>query len=290
LKILTHILLLLARLFALLPHKIIINFGKLIGNIFKLIDKKRVKITLENIKSAYPNQSNEFIEDIKNGAYENLGIVMAEVMSFLFKKPDKIKKLLIYENPELLTNTYEKQKGMILLSGHFGNWECLALSAGFITQQPIHVIVKKQANPIIDKYLNDFRRKSGNEMIYMDKAALKTYKILKNKGIIAMLVDQAAPKKTGLFVDFFSRKASTYEAPASLALKNDIPIIIGFAIRDNNYKYRIHLREIKYDDLKNNENAIELLTQRHVNILEDEIIKYPHLWAWQHKRWKHIKD
>lgn len=289
-KLLTHIILLFARLFALLPHKIIVNIGKLIGYIFQVIDKKRVKITIDNIQSAYPNKSNEFINNIKNGAYENLGIVMAEVMSFLFSKPEKIEKLLIYDNPELLKSTYEKQKGMILLSGHFGNWECLALSAGFLTQQPIHVIVKKQANLIIDNYLNEFRKKSGNEMIYMDKAALKTYKILKNKGIIAMLVDQAAPKKTGLFVDFFGRKASTYEAPASLAIKNNIPIIIGFAIRDKNYKYRIHLREIKFDDLINEENAVELLTQRHVKILEDEIIKYPNLWAWQHKRWKHTEE
>ena len=107
--------------------------------------------------------------------------------------------------------------------------------------------------------------------------------------MVALLADQAASKEKDIFVNFFGRPAVTYESPAKLALKFDIPIIIGFAERQDNYKYKVHLQEIKYDDLKNEENAIELLTQRHVALLEEQIRKNPSQWAWQHNRWKYSK-
>jgi len=123
----------------------------------------------------------------------------------------------------------------------------------------------------------------------MNKAALEIVRIIKNKGMVALLADQAASKKSDIFVDFFNRPAITYEAPAKLALKFDIPIIMGFAERQENFKYKVKLFEIIYDDIKGNENAVELLTQRHVKYLEEQIIKNPNQWAWQHNRWKHIK-
>jgi len=287
LKFYNNILIIFAKIFAIMPHKIIVNFGKFLGLLFQIIDSKRVAITIENISFAYPNESKRFIIKLKNKAYQNLGIVMAEVMSFLFSDPKKVQDIIILKNPEIIDKVHSRGKGLIILSAHFGNWECFALAGGLFSKQKISLIAKKQSNDFIDKHINIFRVASGNEVLYMDKAAIKVYRKLKNKGIIALMVDQAAPKDTGVFVDFFGRKASTYDAPASLAIKNDVPILIGFAVRDKNYNYNVELKEINYDDIKDKDNAIELLTERHVKILEEEIRKYPHLWAWQHKRWKH---
>lgn len=203
--------------------------------------------------------------------------------------PIEISNYIKYDNIELIDELLKKGKGLLLLSGHYGNWEYLAFSAGTLTGKPLNIVVKPQKNKKLDRILNTYRTKNGNKIIPMNKAAIEIVRIIKNKGMVALLADQAASKEKDIFVNFFGRPAVTYESPAKLALKFDIPIIIGFAERQDNYKYKVHLQEIKYDDLKNEENAIELLTQRHVALLEEQIRKNPSQWAWQHNRWKYSK-
>lgn len=199
---------------------------------------------------------------------------------------NELNKYIIYENIELINDLLQQNRGLLLLSGHYGNWEYLAYSAAVFSGKNINVIVKNQKNKKLNNILNNYRQKSGNRLIPMNKAALEIVRIIKNKGIVALLADQAASKNKDIYVDFFGRQAITYESPAKLAIKFNIPIIMGFAERDTDYKYKVKLFELKYDDIKDKENAVELLTQRHVKFLENQIRKNPYQWAWQHKRWK----
>ncbi len=273
----------------LLSDKQRVKVGKLLGNIFILIDKKRKAITFNNLLLAFPNKKQNEINNILKNSYQNLGITLVELLYIKKIKNEDINNFIEYENIELIDELLNRDKGLLLLSGHYGNWEYLAYSASILSGKKLNVIVKAQKNKKLNKILNEYRAKSGNRLIPMNKAALEIVRIIKNKGMVALLADQAASKKSDIFVDFFNRPAITYEAPAKLALKFDIPIIMGFAERQENFKYKVKLFEIKYDDIKGNENAVELLTQRHVKYLEEQIIKNPNQWAWQHNRWKHIK-
>jgi len=273
----------------LLSDKQRVKVGKLLGNIFILIDKKRKAITFNNLLLAFPNKKQNEINNILKNSYQNLGITLVELLYIKKIKNEEIPNFIEYENIELIDELLKREKGLLLLSGHYGNWEYLAYSASILSGKKLNVIVKAQKNKKLNKILNEYRAKSGNRLIPMNKAALEIVRIIKNKGMVALLADQAASKKSDIFVDFFNRPAITYEAPAKLALKFDIPIIMGFAERQENFKYKVKLFEIKYDDIKGNENAVELLTQRHVKYLEEQIIKNPNQWAWQHNRWKHIK-
>ena len=264
-----------------------VSTGKLIGNILVILSKKRRGITFDNISKAYPELNKNEINIILKNSYQNLGITLIELLYIKKLSNEELKNNIEYENIELIEELLSRGKGLLLLSGHYGNWEYLAYSAGIFTGKQLNVIVKNQKNKILNKILNQYRSKSGNNLIPMNKAALEIIRVIKNKGMVALLADQAASKTKDIFVDFFGRPAITYEAPAKLALKFDIPIIMGFAERQGNNKYKVKLHEIKYDDLKNNENAVELLTQRHVKILEDQIKLNPNQWAWQHNRWKH---
>jgi len=267
-----------------------VSTGKLIGNILVILSKKRRGITFDNISKAYPELNKNEINIILKNSYQNLGITLIELLYIKKLSNEELKNNIEYENIELIEELLSRGKGLLLLSGHYGNWEYLAYSAGIFTGKQLNVIVKNQKNKILNKILNQYRSKSGNNLIPMNKAALEIIRVIKNKGMVALLADQAASKTKDIFVDFFGRPAITYEAPAKLALKFDIPIIMGFAERQGNNKYKVKLHEIKYDDLKNNENAVELLTQRHVKILEDQIKLNPNQWAWQHNRWKHTNN
>ncbi|PKL86550.1 MAG: hypothetical protein CVV22_00180 [Ignavibacteriae bacterium HGW-Ignavibacteriae-1] len=262
------------------------KFGQFVGR-FLMISRRRKKITYDNIKTAFPEFAEERIQEILVGSYHNLGITMMELLAFPYLKIDGFRKYLKYENEDLFRQIHSRGKGMILLSGHYGNWEMLACTAGAFSKIPITIVVKPQRNKLIDHYLNQYRTMYGNSIVPMSKAAKIMIKAIKNNEAVALLVDQSADASKDIFVDFFGRKAVTYEAPAALALRLNVPILIGFAVRNSDFTYTVELNELKHDDLNNDSAGIAELTKRHVAILENIIRKHPHLWAWQHNRWKH---
>ena len=264
------------------------QFGKLIGNCLRLLSKSRSDITFNNIKAAFPEKTTEWHKLIRNESYHNLGITLAELLAFPSFSERDFRNYIKIENTELVHRNLAKGNGMILLSGHFGNWEIMAYVAGLVLGVPITIIVKPQKNKLSNVYLNKFRTQGGNHIVNMRKAARTLIETIKKNEAVAMLVDQSANSKKDIFVDFFGRPASTYEAPAIIALKFRTPIVTGFAHRQPDFTYKVVLEELNFDDLDDSKESVLELTRRHVKVLENNIRMNPGHWAWQHKRWKHI--
>jgi KDO2-lipid IV(A) lauroyltransferase len=270
-----------------LPIRARVSLGIFLGFILRKLSKQREKITEENLKNAFPEKSSDEINLIVRKSYHNLGIVLAEVPAMKYMTEQDFRKCIEFENIELVQEVYGRGKGLILLSGHFGNWEYVAYTAGLYSKIPILIVVKPQKNKLADKILNNYRTKANNQVVSMFSAARGIIKAISEKKVIALIVDQSASPDKDIFVDFFGRPATTYEAPAALALKFDVPIIIGLGVRQSNGTYKVRVDEIKHDDLENTPDGIRKLTERHVKYLEDHIRKNPDHWAWQHKRWKY---
>jgi KDO2-lipid IV(A) lauroyltransferase len=263
------------------------QLGIATGNVLRLLSKERAGITFENIRISLPTLGAETHLKICKESYQNLGITLVELLAFPEILKKDIEKYIKFNNFDLIMEAYNRGKGLIFLSGHFGNWELTALAVGLYTKIPVTVVVKPQSNKISDKYLNEFRSLGGNKMLPMSKAARTIIQTIKQKGAIALLVDQSADWQKDVFVDFFGRPAATYEAPAVIALKYRCPLIVGFAHRQEDNSYLVRVEEIDYSDLDDSKESIIELTKRHVKILEDNIRLNPGHWAWQHKRWKH---
>jgi KDO2-lipid IV(A) lauroyltransferase len=138
--------------------------------------------------------------------------------------------------------------------------------------------------------LNQYRTQGGNKIVSMKKAARTIVSSIRNNEAVAMLADQSATKDKDIFVDFFGRPAATYEAPAAIALKFGVPVVMGFSIRQDDCTYKTKLFELDTSNIPNTKEGIKELTQLHVNKLEEIVREYPHLWSWQHRRWKHQEN
>lgn len=262
------------------------RLGKLIGLILRLASTSRRKVTMTNISNAWPEMPRQWHQSVVNASYGNLGIVLVEILSFRYLTNTDILEMIQFTNIDVLQNAHRNGKGMMLLSGHFGNWELLAFAAGLCADIPLHIVVAPQHNPYANEYINAFRTRHNNHIVPMTNAARAIIHLLQKHQAVAMLADQASDSSTGIFVDFFQMPAATYETPAALALKYQIPLIIGFAVRQRSGVYSVTLEPIPYDDLTYSQEGIAKLTQRHVNILEQAIRRHPEQWSWQHKRWK----
>ena len=251
------------------------------------MSKKRESITSDNIKHAFPHKDNQEYSCLTSLSYQNLGIVLLEISAMPFLSDTKIKSMMSFPHIEIVHTLLQKGKGIILISAHIGNWELLAYAAGLVMEQSVLLVAKEQRNPLIHKAITSLRQRAGNITVSMEKAAKPLINSLKENKPIALLVDQAADPKNDVFLPFFGRKAAVFEAPASLSLRYNAPLVFCIPHRDKHGQYTVTMKEIKSDDLSFSKENVFQLTQRHLIELEHAIEQAPEQWTWQHNRWKY---
>ncbi|MDI6803218.1 MAG: lysophospholipid acyltransferase family protein [Bacteroidota bacterium] len=265
------------------------QLGLKLANIFFIILTRRKQIAADNLRQAFPEKSDKEILRIAKNAFQNFGITIVELLWFPRLTPEILDNLIKYKNLELMMNRYKEGKGVIMLSGHFGNWELLAFATGFISKISMIMIAKTQTNLLVDKIINEHRTLFGNKVVPMEVAVREVLSSLNKGGIVAMIADQSAPKES-LFVNFFGKKVATFQGPAVFGLRTGAAMQMGIIIRKPDFTYEVIIEEIQTSDLTEyNEANVYELTQRHTAVLEKYIRLYPEQWMWTHRRWKNIK-
>lgn len=271
---------------AILPCFLRTLYGKFLGIIILILTPRRWKIALENISNSFPEKNAKWHRKVAFKSFQNLGITFVELSALGFLSDSQIKKYIKFENIELIQKAYQKGQGVLLLSGHYGNWEFLAYSVSVYLNLSVTIIVKPQSNFVLDKWINKFRTRGGNSVVLMNESAFKVVRTLQKGGIVALLADQSATKDKDIYVEFFGRPTATFDSPAYFALRFNVPVIVGFAER-RGWKYHVNLVELEQDDLNFSPDGIKELTTRYLKMLEEQIRRCPELWVWQHRRWKH---
>lgn len=266
-----------------------LKMGALLGNLVSIIDRTHTKRTYKHIRMAYKNELSEAkIRAIAKGVYEHFGQVFTEILFFrrLIRKYTW-HKYLSYENENYLKESLAKNKGVILVGGHMGNWEisgCILMLCGY----KVASIARPLDNPYVDKFLNSFRTQTGQNIIEKWGAMKGTLRALKDNQIVGMLVDQDA-RKNGIFVDFFGLPSSTLPIPAQLALKYKAVILPfnSYRAKKNDIKYVLSFYPpLDVKPTNNFENDVRALTQQVASCIEKTIRMHPDQWLWMHRRWK----
>lgn len=182
-------------------------------------------------------------------------------------------------------------KGLILISAHFGNWELMAFGVSQMCGEPFNIIIKEQANKLLDKKINEIRELRGNKLIDMSQSLREVLTLLRDNKIVAILGDQSAPRESLVKADFFIKNVPTFEGAARFAFKTGTKLLFGVPTRNKDYSYSLTLHEIdvcKYGEY--NEENIQKLTQEHVDLLVEHIRENPDHWLWFHKRFKNVEQ
>ena len=286
-KIEYFLFLLLSKLFCLFGVKRSRSFAVPLTILFFYIIPIRKKTVLQNLEIAFPDHQNKELKEIAFKTYKSFIITFIEILSLPVISEDEIKDAIQFENIDIIKEKYDEEKGVILLSAHFGNWEYVALSSSMQLGLPFSVVVKDQRNPFVNAWMNKVRTKWLNEVVPLGVSIRKTYQTLKEKKIVAMVADQRAPRES-MRIKFFGKEVAVHTGPAVLALKTGAPLLYGIPVRQPDYTYRTEMVEISKENLPEEENEkIMELTKRHMAYLEKYIRKYPEQWLWMHKRWKY---
>lgn len=262
------------------------RFGRALGRVLKGLSSKRREVTRTNIDRGMPSVSVAERATILDESYENLGIVLAELLAVPSVTIDDLKHRVEFRGFEAVAERQRAGLPSILLTAHYGNWEYGAMAAGARLGSPVNIVYHPQSNAVADKILNGYRTKFGNVLIPMGSAARAMVRILSEGGIIGIIVDQHGVPEKDPWVTFMGRPTPTYEAPAVLALRFGAPIFFSCCERRDDGTYLVDFFEVPMKDLANDRAGVLELTRRHVVLLEEAIRRRPGQWSWQHRRWR----
>jgi len=268
-------------IFRLLSLKISSFIG---GKIFQFIGPffRSKKIIHLNIKRAFPDLEQKEINKITSNMWNNYGRVFAEYMFLKKFRNNQLNNNIIIEGKEILNDLKEKNIKAIFISGHFSNFELMAMQIEKIGIK-IATIYRPLNNIFLNFIMENIRTKHiCKKQIKKGIGGLKDLLKLNKEGYsTALMIDQRVSQ--GSKLDFFNEKAFTTTIPAQLVKKFNIPVVPIFIERFDGIKFKMKVQKPIY--FKDN-SSIDDITLRLNKILERMILDSPNHWIWSHNRWK----
>lgn len=281
---------LLSKIFTVTPLYIVLTIGRLSGTIAFYINRKRRKVAYCNLKAAFcaSKKPNELMRIVKK-TYQNLGMVLAEVLKFPVIDKGYVDKYIQLNGYRFVEQIKNGSGGGIFLTAHFGNWELTNLIAPFFGVK-ILALAREQKHTKLNELLNEYRELTGSEVVKKGYSIKRIIKHLRCGGFVGILTDQDAGKFRE-FVDFFGRPVSMHKGAFEFSESTGAKILPVFIVRKRGPYHCIdilgeldtHIDSIALKDVK---DKMKLKMQTFARLLETYVRGYPHQWLWLHKRWK----
>lgn len=277
-----------ALLFRLFPRRWGLAAGRAAGRAIWSIDRRHRNVAERNLELAFgdgmsPARRRAVVRDV----YLHFGMMAADCLMMPRLDARDLERLVEYEGVEHLRRAFLKGKGVFVFSGHFGNWEMVALMQGWLGY-PMALVTRPLDNPLLDRLLEKSRRHSGNEVFSKHDAVRDILRTLRHGWCVALMIDQdTRGGGEPVFVDFFGRPAATTPALALLALKTEAPIVPVFGVPLPDGRYRItYLPEVPVARTGDRRADVLAITQTCTRLIEEQVRERPACWMWLHRRWK----
>ena len=220
-------------------------------------------------------------ERITTGVFDSVARLVVTFARFPQITRDNVAEWIRYEGLENFEEAHARGRGVLVATGHLGNWELSAFAHAYLVE-PMHIVVRPIDNPRIDSLVESRRELSGNRAIAKKDAARGILRALAAGDAVGVLIDQNTTPDQGVFIEFFGVKACAGSAFVKLAHHSGAAVVPGYALwSDKERRYVLHF-----------EPAVEMTgdvqqdTQQVHARLEAAIRKNPDQWLWIHRRWK----
>lgn len=246
----------------------------------------RRTVVERQIAAAFPDKDAGSVRALVRDAYAHFGEVLIETA--LLPRLGQQGVLDLFESAEGFDGieaAHAAGNGVILITGHFGNWE---LAGAYVAARgiPIEVIVRRLNNPLFDGYVTRTRTGGGMIVVYDHDAVRRTPRAFRDGHAVAFVADQGVLGLASTFVPFFGRPAKTPRGPAVFAMKYRLPTFFVAAVREPTGRYRCVVTPVEIPDTGDREADVDTVVARYTAILESWVRRYPGQYFWHHRRWK----
>jgi KDO2-lipid IV(A) lauroyltransferase len=270
------------------PVDLNLQTAKLIGTLMYALDRRHRDRALGNLRRSFPDMSERQRQRLAARSMQQLVMLAVEVLftTRLIRLETWAHYCELENFQETLGLLLARHQGLIMLTGHYGNWEILGYvlaTIGFETTS----IARPLDNPYVNQWLLGVRERQGQRIIAKTGATAEVTDVLNRHGAVGFIADQNAGTK-GIFVDFFGRLASTYKSIGLLAMQYEVPVVIGYARRlGDRFRFQVGVGDVIHPaEWKAQDDPLRYITQRYTRAIEQIVRADPGQYLWIHRRWK----
>lgn len=268
------------RPFALLPLKYLQAIGSFLGRYILLLNKKRVRIVQANLRACFPAMSEKERRSMTLAIAVESGKWMMESAKVWFGKPQELSSLITDKNRELMDTAYKKNKGVVVVLPHFGNWEMInyCMAERYDCAAMYKPVKSKTGEAII----LDRRSSLSGKLFQADSRGVRqAFKHLKKGGVLVILSDHLPSREAGVYAPFFGIPALTGKLTHKLIKYNSSEAILATILRKpkgEGFEIAFHSLEGMHTD-----NEVEAATQLN-GAIEKAISIAPEQYQWVYTR------
>jgi len=247
-------------------------------------------VVLSNLRAAFPELPADALRRLAQAHYAHLARCLIELVRLALPSRPRRSAVVRVENAEACIGAHARGKGVLVLTGHLGNWELA--SVGGIGDFPqyrgqFHVLRRPLWPAWLDRLATSRFRRAGLGVLPKKGALDRILDRLAAGDAVVFILDQHAAGRDGVRVDFFGRPAGTFRSLAIIALTTQAPVVPMSCWREPNGGHVLRFEDplplLHCDDPG---EAIRANTRAYNATLERLICRHPEQWFWTHRRWK----
>lgn len=256
------------------------RFGERFGDAAFQFSKRRRARATSNLEMAMPELSATERHTIVRQMFRHFGRVAGDFLRSPLRDSEELLASVEVNGIETLMDSVALGRGVIVVSGHFGNWERLGhwfAAAGF----PMTLVVRDANDSEMSDRVNEIRKSTGVDVLSRGNAARGILSKLRAGEIVGILADQNCDEN---FIPFFGKLCGTVAGPAVIAERTQSPILPVFCTYVGIGRYRIDIGQPiePVPGFERQEGTMRAVN----NALEQAIRQRPEQWLWMHDRWK----
>lgn len=270
---------------ALLPFPALYLLSDLLHGLLFSVLRYRRNVVLTNLRNSFPEKSDVEIKVIAGKFQHWFCDLTLETLKTLTMSPRELRERVTFEGVEILRHHAEQKQSVILVLGHFGNWELAgarySIEPGL---PPLYVIYHPLQNKWFDALVYRMRTRHGTRLYTMKEAAKSMMRDRHLNTATAFIADQTPAPERALWMTFLNQDTPIFPGTENLSRKLGYPVLYISITRPQRGHYRMVVENLVAEPGATSEGEI---TRLHTNRLERDIVNYPDLWLWTHRRWKH---
>lgn len=252
--------------------------------IFRLIGYRR-NVVMTNLRNSFPEKSETELRAIADRFFRWFCDLTLETLKTLTISPEVVKRRVEFRNIQLLRDFAAEGRSVILVLGHYGNWELAgarySAEAGI---PPLYVIYHPLANRQFDRLMYHMRTRHGTRLYKMRETSKDMIRDKDQLTATAFIADQTPSPERAYWMTFLNQDTPVFLGTESLSKKLDKPIVYIRITRPRRGHYVMEMELLVAEPKTTREGEI---TEIHTRRLEQDIRLHPELWLWTHRRWKH---
>lgn len=274
----------LIKFISILPFGIVYKVSDILSFLLHKVFKYRLKTVKKNLSLAFPNKSNSEIESIEKKFYNHFADISIESIKAYGMSEAQMKNRYRYDNIEELEKIQKKNKNIILICGHYSNFEWL-LSVGYSAKGNGYGIYTPMSNKYFDRLFKKIRKKHKAFLVsryhindFMNNLDVNKYHVF------GFAADQS-PRKVGKYYinNFLGHKVPIFTGAERFSKDYNLSVVFADITRIKRGFYNT-----KFIEILNKDNTQYGITDQFLSLLEKQIYRDPSQYFWTHNRFKHL--